>query len=284
MDKNTYQVIITNKLSDKKNKKLVIQDLAKLFKIDIKQAERLISQPTTIVKRNTDEDTARKFLASIMITGADCKIVNISQETHTYEAKEKLELDDINEINNDDGPKNLCPKCGSIKNLRSDECVFCGFNYNEPEKKSYKGLKHASIVIILLTILAAAAYQFGLPFYNSYSNDKKIESGLQLAFETRNKVSQFILKTNFWPNQNIDANLDKNISNEIIESIIISENALMTVTLRAEALGTEVSKTIIFKPRFSKGKLIWNCTKGTLDNELRPRNCKNIQLEARSES
>jgi hypothetical protein len=132
-------------------------------------------------------------------------------------------------------------------------------------------------MIILATILIIA-YQFALPYYNVHVSNNKIENGLELAFDTRNKVTTFILETNFWPNQNIDANLDKNISNEIIESIVLGENAVITVTLRAEPLNEDSTKTIIFSPNVLKGKLVWNCQKGTLKNELRPEICKTSKL------
>ncbi|MCK5003146.1 MAG: pilin [Gammaproteobacteria bacterium] len=274
MDKNTYQVIITNKLSDYQDKGLVIKKLAVLFKINEKKAEQLISKTATIIKKNTDEDTAKKFMASILITGAECKIINISEETHSLEAKEHLQLDDIN----DSDEKILCPECGSVKQLHSDECLFCGFNQETSEKKNYNILKYASIMTILATIFIVIGYQFALPYYNLYASNSRIEKGMELAFETRNTVTTFILETNFWPNQNIDANLDKNISNEIIESIVLSKNAVITVTLRAEPLSEDSTKTIIFSPNVLKGKLVWNCQKGTLKNELRPDICKTINL------
>lgn len=269
MDKNTYQVIITNKLSDNQNKALVIQQLAATFKISEKKAEQLISKPATIIKKNTDEATAKKFMASILITGANCKIINISKETHTLEAKEQLKLDDID----DSDEKSFCPKCGTIKQFHLDKCVYCGFTPEESEEKKSNTLKYVGIISILTAALILIAY-LAQPYYKSFANNSKIESGLKLAYDTRNKVTSFILKTNFLPNQNLDVNLDKNISNEIIESIVISKNAVMTVTLRAEALNSDSTKTIIFKPSMSKEKLIWNYTKGTLSNEFRPDICK----------
>ena len=218
-----------------------------------------------VVKDNIDKVTAEKFLAAISKTGADCRIINKDEQ------KAIKEMNDRNDISE----KLFCIECGSIKES-SGACENCGF---DPQPSKTKGgfkkqLKYVSITvgIILITIIA---YQLAIPFYNKYAHKQKIDLGMELAYETRNTITNLILETNFWPNQNIDANLPKHISNEVIESLIVGENALITVTIRAEALKLDSSQTIIFKPAASKGKLIWNCTKGTLKNEFRPDVCKN---------
>jgi len=129
-------------------------------------------------------------------------------------------------------------------------------------------------MLLALSAVVIISYLVALPFYNSYATKSRIENGLGLAFDTRNTITAFILETNFWPNQNIDANLPKNISNDVIESIVLGENGMFTVTLRAEALKSETAQTLIFKPGQLKNKLRWNCTQGTLDNEFRPDICR----------
>ena len=94
-----------------------------------------------------------------------------------------------------------------------------------------------------------------------------------LAYDTRNTVTDFILKTNFWPNQNIDAGLDKQISNQTLKSVTVGENATITVVFRAEALDDE-EQTLIFSPHTLKGRIVWNCLKGTLKEEFRPELCR----------
>ena len=265
MNKNTYKVIITNKTSFSLDQSLVIGKLADLFKISHEKAEQILNKKEFIVKDNIDKVTAEKYLAAIHRTGADCRIIN---------RDEQRAIEEMNN-HNDISEKLFCIECGSIKES-SGTCENCGF---DPQPSKTKGgfkkpLKYASITvgIILITIIA---YQLAIPFYNKYAHKQKIDLGMELAYETRDTITNLILETNFWPNQNIDANLPKHISNEVIESLIVGENALITVTIRAEALKLDSSQTIIFKPAASKGKLIWNCTAGTLKNEFRPDVCKN---------
>ena len=307
MDENTYQLIITSKLSDDQDKNQVIRNLASLFKVDEQKAEQLLSKPETVVKKNIDRATAEKYLAAISKTGADCKIINTAEEealpeviapvkpqanselkefnqaplneTQQEQKKQKLELEakehqQLKDLDNF-SEQSFCPDCGTIKESATMVCLNCGHDPQAVaiEKKNRKTRKYATILLGLTGIIIIA-YLVALPFYNIYATKSKIENGLGLAFDTRNTLTSFIIDTNFWPNQNIDANLPKNISNEIIESIIIGENSMFTVTLRANSINSDSSKTIIFKPRSVKGKLIWNCTQGTLENKFRPDICK----------
>lgn len=269
MGENTYQLIITNIISADQNKDLVIQKLAELFKTSEQQAANLLNKPETVVKNNIDKATAEKYLAAIRKTGAHCKIIDTSAAEPSLLEKSQApsELDKIS-------GKFFCSQCGSIKDS-TDVCLHCGFD-PRVSKTKYKVIAKYTSITIILTVIMVAAYIFALPVYNTYANKIKIANGLDLAYDTRDKITAFILETNFWPNQNIDANLDKNISNEIVESIMISENAVMTVTLRAAPLKIDSNKTIIFKPSLLKGKLVWNCTGGTLDNEFRPDACKSM--------
>jgi hypothetical protein len=270
MGENTYQLIITNKITSGQNRNTIILKLAVLFKISEQQAEKLLSKPETVVKNNIDKATAEKYRATVQRTGALCKIINTEAKEPSLLEKSQApsELDNIS-------GKHFCTECGSIKDT-ADACLHCGFNPRASKTKTKYIIKYASLALAL-TAFVIGAYLFALPIYNNYSGNSRIANGLELAFDTRNKITAFILETNFWPNQNIDANLDKNISNEIIESIVVSENAVMTVTLRAQPLNADSNKTIIFKPSLLQGKLVWNCTNGSLDNEFRPDVCKSNQ-------
>ena len=271
MDENTYKLIITNRISFDRDKSLIIKKLAVLFKTSEQKAEQLLNKDETVIKSRLDRATAEKYLAAIHKTGANCKMVNTALEELTLkENHQNLNaLGDISE-------KSFCTECGTIKDSTA-ACLNCGFDpqtdKTKNKEKFKKILKYSGITLGLIAAIIIT-YQFALPFYKIYANKQKIEQGLGLAFDTRDKITVLILKTNFWPNQNIDANLPKQISNDIIESLVVGENALITVTLRAEALKLDSSKTIIFKPALLKGKLVWNCTKGTLKNEFRPDNCK----------
>jgi len=119
-------------------------------------------------------------------------------------------------------------------------------------------------------------------WYQQYSKEQQVIDDLQLAFDTRNAITEFIGRTNFWPNQNIDAELPKQLSNRSIASIIVSENATMTVTFKTQATNSQTSdtvQTLIFTARTLKGRIVWNCLGGSLEKKYRPDICKKQIIE-----
>ena len=304
-NKNTYQVVITNQLNDGQDKNLVITKLAAVFKVDEAKAAQLLAKPKSIVKDNTDEATAKKYLAAIQKTGAHCEIINKADDEelpgiieppaqfvrHTehseapkkihdvelamVEREQKQEKDTREKLSSlqDFQKEAFCPECGTIRSDENATCLHCGYD-PKAKNKSSGNFKKLAYVIVAVVALIAVIMIAGLPYYQQFALKGKIQDGLQLAFDTRNQVTEFIERTNFWPNQNIDANLPKNINNDVIESIVISDKAVMTITLKAEVVNSIPGQTLVFVPNILKGKLVWNCTGGTAGNEYRPDICK----------
>lgn len=312
MENKNYNVIITK--TDTATD-AVTEKLASLFKITKDKAKGILQQDSFTVKKQTDKQTAEKFHKAITAAGINCRIVEIIPEEETElptieeiatptnarplidptrsesdiaplvskplnfsledrapdkaatESTENKQFDSID-------PENYCPECGTIRASANSSCVHCGYNPLEAKSK-----KNRSILIkaTIATLVLIALILIALPFYQQYTKQMQIQDDLKLAFDTRNKVTDFIIETNFWPNQNIDAGLEKTISNRSIKSIIVGENATLTITLKKQALEEldldSDQNTLIFTPNTLKGRIVWNCLKGTLDESIRPEIC-----------
>ncbi len=312
MDENkTWQVVITNQIGNDQDRDQIIERLAALFKIDNTRAAQLIGKAETIVKDNVDEATAKKYHLAISKTGAHCEILNkarteeqlpdlvepvvpqspqaqeglIKQPEPQYpeasepvmslidkeaqDAKETREkLSKFGKID----PSRFCPECGTIRSAADAACLHCDYDPHAKKKTNAPAIGRVAMIVVLILLVIAAVGYFSMPYYKTYAKKSNIKNGLQLAIETRNQITQFILKSNFWPNQNIDANLPKHISNDVVAEIEITGNGAFTVTLHEQVLGKK-NQTLIFKPTELGGKLVWNCTGGTLDNDYRPEIC-----------
>jgi len=288
----------------------VITQLSKLFKISTEKAEQILQKDFFIIKKETDKVTAEKFHKAISAAGVNCRINEIVEEeaeevalpeieeienlakvkpltditqpdiTPLHQENTKLSLESRppekdNSLNeekkiNDINPENFCPECGTIRASEDSICIHCGYDPQELKQSKTKAKIIKASIIILVTIIAIG---IAFPFYQQYTKQAQIEEDLKLAFDTRNQVTEFIQKTNFWPNQNIDANLDKRISNRTLKSVVVGKNAVITTTIYGHALdGTE--QTLIFTPNILKGKIVWNCVKGTLKEKFRPEICR----------
>jgi len=306
MDNKNYKVII------EKNPILVegtAEKLASLFKLPVEKARAILQKDSFVIKKQTDKATAEKSHKAITAAGVVCRIeeiaeaeeetalptieeiaapkntqpltdptrpdisplhsekINLSLEGGPVEKSKTAQADD--KVIDDIKPENFCPECGTIRASADSICIHCGYDPQET-KNTFTKVKLINIAAGILILVAGVL--IGLPYYQQYAKRAQIETDLSLAFDTRNAVTEFIQKTNFWPNQNIDAGLPKLIENQSIESVVLSDNGVMTVTIRGEVLGGD-AQTLIFTPNTLKGRIVWNCLKGTLVKELRPKIC-----------
>ncbi len=301
MENKNYKVIL---LSTPDANDELAGKLASLFKITPDKAQAMLAREEFVIKKQTDRATAEKFHQAITAAGARCKVEEVIDEVEidlpsidenietpketaplidpTSPAPElvqskphqKLSLQSItresDDLNANVDPDCFCPECGTIRETADSVCNHCGYDPVEESQQNRKSiLLRLGLGIIAVVLIIAVAY----PFYLKFSKRMQIEDDLKLAFDARNQVTEFIQRTNFWPNQNIDAGLDKDISNRSIESVIVGDDAVITVTLRGTALDGE-SQTIIFTPNILKGRIVWSCLKGSLSQDYRPEICR----------
>ena len=311
MNENNFQVVITNQLKADQDKNLITKKLAALFKIDEQKAAQFLLKPQTLIKDNLDQATANKYLAAIQQTGASCKVIDKNEledlpqiveppktesitanprdtSRTTIRTKQEPELSLIaREAKSEKetreklatlqhaSEETLCPECGTIRGAADALCLHCGYSPSATENTGMGiNKKKVAMFAVILVIVAAVALVFWVPFIQKMLAKNKLDADFKLAFDTRNHISAFIDQTGFFPNQNMDANLPADISNDSIESIIVSDNSVITITLRASAINEPTSQTLIFVPRHVKGIIAWNCREGTLRNELRPEFCQ----------
>lgn len=310
MDNNKkYKVIISHSTD---TTGAIANKLASLFKITPEKASGILQQKEFVIKKQTDKQTAEKFHKAISAAGANCRVeetfVEAEAELPTIEdiatpvdvkplidptkseieplaskplnfsLEERSKPNETQDTEDDQfksiAPENFCPECGTIRSSADAACVHCGYDPAQIKTQNTKALiKKVTIAAAVLIIVVLIT----LPFYQRYSQHKQIQDDLKLAFDTRNTVTEFIKRTNFWPNQNIDASLPKSISNRSIESITIGNRAVITITLKKQVLEeldlNSNNRTLIFTPNTLKGRIVWNCLKGTLEKSIRPEIC-----------
>lgn len=125
------------------------------------------------------------------------------------------------------------------------------------------------VMIMLAGILAAIA----VPAYQDYTIRAKIQGGAPLVKQTRAEITQFIKRTGFVPNQNLDAGLPEHIGNESVSSIKIREGGRMEVHFNLPTLNN-AGRTIIWAPKKDGEEVSWSCTGGTLADKYRMKECR----------
>jgi hypothetical protein len=74
MTENKYCVVLTGELAEGRSENDVTARMASLFKTSPDRAGMLLKRPGTVIKKNIDLATAKKYAGAIMATGAVCKI------------------------------------------------------------------------------------------------------------------------------------------------------------------------------------------------------------------
>ena len=74
MNQARYDVIFSGAIADGLDIAVVKDRIAKLFKTDASQVDRLFGGNTVVIKRQTDEQTARKYHAAMRQAGALCQV------------------------------------------------------------------------------------------------------------------------------------------------------------------------------------------------------------------
>ncbi|OZG72997.1 pilus assembly protein PilA [Hahella sp. CCB-MM4] len=123
------------------------------------------------------------------------------------------------------------------------------------------------LFIMMTGILAAVA----IPAYQDYITRARVAGAFPLVIDTRDKVSEFIQTTGFYPNQNLDANLPEHIGNEVVDIQVI-ENAVIVATFNIKTLGSD--NTIELEPVENNGQIEWTCYGGTMLEKYRVAECR----------
>lgn len=276
----------------------LVRNLATLFKKDVPVIEKMLRKSRSLLKADVDLATAKKYKAAIDKAGGLCELVEHGEQLFPNDALSPIAprptlsvapveaaaapvsaaapyVDQSSIAYSSpyessqavDGQSHFCSKCGTPLNAGMAYCSKC----HTPKKRS--GMSVALIVglvlfIPIIGILAAVA----LPAYQDYTLRAKVNAAAPLVEETRTTVENVILEKKFFPSENIMAGLPENISTPQVRSIRLSAGAKLVVTYNA--LSAEKAPTIIWTPKKSGNKIVWDCKGGTMQDKHRNPECR----------
>ncbi|MBU6950977.1 NINE protein [Hahella sp. HN01] len=123
------------------------------------------------------------------------------------------------------------------------------------------------VMVAFIGILAAVA----IPAYQDYIARSQVQTSMPFVKENQDKVSAFIQRTGFYPNQNLDAGLPEELRDKVA-SIQLQQNARMVVTYDIKSL--RENNTIDWVPAERNGQIEWTCMEGSMPDQYRPTICR----------
>ncbi len=120
MSETRYCVVYKGEIQEGRDPEQVRTDLTSLFKLSGDKAEKLFSGEPVVVKKDTDEATARKYEELFELAGARCEV----EEWDPDRVEPSAVSVPTGPEKTEDG-RIVCPKCGFTQ-ADSDTCVRCG--------------------------------------------------------------------------------------------------------------------------------------------------------------
>jgi|GEM_PF-2095138 len=131
-------------------------------------------------------------------------------------------------------------------------------------------------MLMLAVALAGVMIWLGMPMYQSTQLQKTILAGLAQGEAVEAELAEFVERTGFWPNSNLDAGLGsaESYGTDVVSGVRIGQKSLIVVTFRKELDQIGGTTLVLVPQQHEDGSISWRCDGGTLDKALMPANCR----------
>jgi len=130
--------------------------------------------------------------------------------------------------------------------------------------------------LLILSVLLMIA----IPYWSQYQLRAKISEGLGLVGPLKNMATEFYMINNRFPANNADINLENGAEyrgnwTAAIEFSNTPSPGTIIITFDSTKLPQlDINNTLMLVPTWENGHTLWTCTGGTLDDRLRPHQCR----------
>jgi type IV pilus assembly protein PilA len=145
-------------------------------------------------------------------------------------------------------------------------------------KKLTMGVRHdrgfTLIELLFIVAIVSVLAMLVLSIYRGYKGEVIVLAGLIVAAPAKASVTETYLTNGSWPTSNGDAGLEdpEGYRTKYIDELIIGEGGQITLKYGYPGFGTK--NTLLLTPEFIDNKVIWDCSKGSIDSRYRPEDCE----------
>lgn len=125
---DTFNVILNGVILDGYNYASVIDQLSKLFKLDIHKATSFLDGKRHVIKKGVDKETAEKYKKALLLVGVSCdlEIINHNLDIDPKESSPAHSMENSNTKQYSTNEIKYCSTCGSKLGISANYCHECG--------------------------------------------------------------------------------------------------------------------------------------------------------------
>ena len=165
-----------------------------------------------------------------------------------------------------------CPGCQCPVAIDQQWCRDCDARRRQ-QRRARIGL--AAAILVLAAAAGALAWK-ARPLYQQFQTHALVADGIDTARQVQPALSDFIDRTGFWPNSNLDAGLPppESFSNDKVAELRIGTKALITIVFQPDLHDIGGTSLTFIPQRSESGEISWRCDGGTLPEEFLPDACR----------
>lgn len=366
MAAKSYQIIFSGQLAENTTEDVAKENLQRLLKTKPQTVEQLFSRPSTVIKKDLDEQQAGKYVKTLRKAGVEVEVKppppsggaalslvptveSATQEPNRNASDSAAHSQEVTNGETEADPYAIqssqataaesafCRQCGVKLSVTEPVCGQCGAKQLVGKSRSrfvagwlalllgglgihrfylgqwwgiiyfftwpiapmiaivesivffctsqprwlakYGNVQPVSVILLLVITIPVFVAIVGIlaavsiPAYVDYTARSQVLQVVDTVEVHKQEVYDFIIRTNFVPNSNLDAGLPDNITAPYLESLEIQSGGKLVATF--DTTNSALSgKTLAWVPTVASNAVSWDCSAGTLEKRFRPPACR----------
>jgi len=266
-----YRIIFYGNLLPEADPARAREFLRQRYRLDAKRLNACFSGRKVALQANLDEHNAYRIQNEL----EDIGLITQLELTHTEEAPAPTREPLAHTRAPAPPAEDTQPRCRGCQCLVAVDQQWCRDCATRRRQQLHSRLGLGAAMLVLLAAGGALVWK-AMPLYHSYQTHARVSAAINSAEQVQPALRDFIERTGFWPNSNLDAGLQapEAFSDANVAELRIGSKALVSIQFQPD-LPLIGGSTLTFVPqRDERGAISWRCDGGTLPDEYLPDACR----------
>lgn len=245
--------------------------LRQRYQLDARRLEACFSGRKVALQTNLDETDAYRIQNEL----EDIGLITQLELTHTEDIPAPVREPLVHHpapAKETANTQPLCPGCQCPVAIDQQWCRDCTVR----RRQRFRARLGVGAAVLVLVAAAGALALKAMPLYQRFKTHAQVADGIDTARQIQPALREFIDRTGFWPNSNLDAGLPApaSFSNDRVAELRIGTKALITIVFQPALPDIGGTTLMLLPQRNESGEISWRCDGGTLPDEYLPEACR----------